>query len=828
MPLATSARALARAPKLSIGVIVTLAIGVAALTTAFGIVRAALMRQPPFPDAERVALLFLERNPANEPPRRERWSFERFRLLVRQQESFDLVASCSPASLTLSGGGDGTPELIWGERVSPSYFPVLGARALRGRLFDASDDDPAEPTPIALIGEDLWVRRFGADPAVLGQTLRLNGVALAIVGILPRGFGGLSGRAQVWVPAAMSPRISYAEYLTTNQNFISVVGRLRRGVSLEGARAELAALGRAINRTLPSDPNQPGERVTATAVPINQARVDPTVRRSLLVLLGAVGLLHLLACANVTNMLLGRAAARRRDAAVRIALGSSTGRLVGQIFREGVCLGLAGGGLGLGLAWWVSGVVTPPANVWAPRNFYGSLAAFDQPAFSLAELGFGALLAVVTAVLVSVGPALTALRLDVAAGIKAGSRGIAEGEVSLRRPSARGLIVGLEAAVAMLLVVTAGLLVESFQRMRRADIGVEPANVLTFWIIPSEARVPVARAPAFISRVLDAVERVPGVRSATVDGGAPLAGSASTTLYVAGQPPPPPGQAPPVLRHYVGPDHFPTLGIPLVRGRVFTLGDGPESPRVTVISQTAARRFWPGEDPIGRRVWFGGGSNFDSPERSAEIVGIVGDVVYRPLDREPNFASFYTPYQQFTYPSRSVFLRTAGDPMAVVPDVRRAIASVDPELALQEVQPLSEVVSGSWARHRFDAVLFGGFGAAALALAASGIFAVLAYAVATRTREFGIRIALGADAARVLRQVLREGMMYPAIGLVTGIAAAAGATRVLRASLYQISPLEPRVVLGMAALLLAVAAAACLGPAWRATRADPTEALRSE
>ena len=283
-----------------------------------------------------------------------------------------------------------------------------------------------------------------------------------------------------------------------------------------------------------------------------------------------------------------------------------------------------------------------------------------------------------------------------------------------------------------------------------------------------------------------------------------------------------------MLRHYIGPDHFRTLGIPLRRGRVFSAADVAGAPRVTVISETEARRFWPDEDPIGKRVWFGGGSNFDSAERSAEIVGIVADVVYQPLDREPNFSSFYTPYQQFTYASRMVFLKTAGEPLSVVPDVRRAIESVEPELALRDVQPLAALVSGSWARHRFDAILFGGFGIAALLLAASGIFAVLAYAVAVRTREFGIRIALGADSASVLRQVLREGMVFPVIGLLVGIAASIALTRVLRSSLYEISPVDPAVFFGMAAVLLAVAAAACLGPAWRATRADPIEALRSE
>ncbi|MEX2154733.1 MAG: ABC transporter permease, partial [Gemmatimonadaceae bacterium] len=420
--------------------------------------------------------------------------------------------------------------------------------------------------------------------------------------------------------------------------------------------------------------------------------------------------------------LLGRAASKRRESAVRVALGSSSSRLFRHLLGEGLLLALLGGAIGIALAARASAIIAPPTNVWAPRNFYGSVAPFDTPAFGVAELAFSAGLALATALLVALAPAMSAFRIDVASGIKAGSRGISGGAITLRRPSARGVIVGIEAALAMLLVVAAGLLIDSFQRMRQASIGVEPANVLTFWVIPSEARVPPATAPAFVSRLLEAVSRVPGVRSASVDGGAPLAGTANSTLYTEGRPAPRPAEAPPVLRHYIAPDHFVTLGIPVRRGRVFTATDVAGAPRVTVISETAARRFWPNEDPLGKRVWFGGGSSFSSRDSSAEIVGVVADVVYAPLDQRPNFASFYTAYAQFTYASRMVFVRTTGNPMSVVSDVRTAIGTVDPELAMRDVQPLSEIVSGSWARHRFDAMIFGGFGVAALLLAASGIF----------------------------------------------------------------------------------------------------------
>ncbi|MBX7186657.1 MAG: ABC transporter permease [Vicinamibacteria bacterium] len=826
MSLSATLRSLVRARGLCLGVSLTLALGVAALTATFAVTNAALFRRPPFPEADRLFMLNLERRPQGEPERLERWSFARFQLLRRSQKSFEDVASHAPGPLTLSG--DGNAELVEAERVSASYFPLLRARASLGRVLAEAEDAAQHPAPVAVLGHRLWERRFASEGAIIGRTIRLNGVPLTVIGVMPPGFAGLSGRAEVWVPATLTPELTYAEYLTTNQNFISAFGRLKDGVRPASAQAELATLGAVINRALPSDPAAPLEPVTAKGTTLNEARSDRTVRRSLLVLLGAVGVLHLLACANVINLLLGRAASRRRDSAVRLALGSSNGRLFKDVAEEGLLLALPGGLLGVGLAAWACAALAPPTNAWAARNFYGSLAPFDAPGFGPVEAAAGLGLTLMTALLVAVLPALGSFRMDVSSGIQSGSRSIAGGGLSLRRPSTRGIIVAFEAALAMLLVVGAGLLIESFQRMRGAGLGVEQTNVLTFWIVPSEARVPPAAAPAFVTRVLDALTEVPGVLSATVDGGGPVSGTARSLLYIEGRPAPLPGQEPRVLRHYIGPDHFRTLEIPIRRGRVFTPLDTETAPRVAVISETAARRFWPGEDPIGRRVWFSGGGNFNSQETSAEIVGVVADVIYEPLDRQPNRASFYTPYTQFTYASRMVFLRTTGDPRSTLPDIRKAMASVDPEMALRDVRPLTEVVSGSWARHRFDALLFGAFGVGALLLAASGVFAVLSHAVQSRTREFGVRMALGADSARLLRQVVREGMAFPAAGLFVGAAAALGLTRLLQSALYEISPQEPRVFGATVILLLAASAAASIVPAWRATRTDPIEALRAE
>jgi predicted permease len=340
--------------------------------------------------------------------------------------------------------------------------------------------------------------------------------------------------------------------------------------------------------------------------------------------------------------------------------------------------------------------------------------------------------------------------------------------------------------------------------------------------------VPTSAAPAFIARLLEAITRVPGVVSATVDGGAPVSGSARGLLYIAGRPVPRPNEAPVVLRHYVAPDHFRTLGIPLLTGRVFTAADIAGRPNVAVISKSAAQRFWPNQDPIGQRVWFSSGSGFSSPDSTAEIVGVVGDVVHQSLDEPPNRADVYTPYAQFTYAWRMFMVRTTGDPVNAVGAIRKAVQSVEPDLPLTEVQSLAERIGNSWSRHRFDAILFGGFAAVAILLATAGIYAVVAYAVTQRTREMGIRMALGARPAAVVRLVVREGMTFPLAGLLAGVIGAAASTRVLRASLYEITPTDPVIFSATVALLLGVSVVACLAPARRATRVDPLEALRAE
>jgi len=487
----------------------------------------------------------------------------------------------------------------------------------------------------------------------------------------------------------------------------------------------------------------------------------------------------------------------------------------------------AGGVIGTALATTLSHHLGSPTEFWGARNFYGSLAPFASPAFSWSVVLFGLAVTAISGVLIAFAPARLALRVNVHEGLHDGARGVSAQGTSLRRISARTVIVTAEVALAVMLCVAGGLMIASFDRMRHVAIGVDSDRILTFLIRPADARVPVAAAPAYIDRMLASITTLPGVVSATVDGGAPVSGTGRSTLFFAGRDDQDPARAPAVLRHYVAPAHFATLGIPLLRGRAFAATDDAQHPGVAVISASAAREFWPDQDPIGQRVWFGSGP-YDGAGASVEIVGIVGDVMYEPLDAEPNLRSFYTPYAQFTYGWRRYFVRTAPDPLSLLPSVREVVREIDPDTPVTEVASLQSLIGDSWARQRFDAGFYGGFALLALGLAVSGIYAVVAFAVTQRTREMGIRLALGAPARSVVGLVFRDGLTFPVVGLVAGAMGALAAGGVLRASLYGIAPADPRVLLTTLALMLAAAMTACLVPARRATRVDPLVAMRTD
>ena len=826
----THVRSTARMLRTPLGaaVMATVALATASCTIVAALVDAALFRQPPFHEADRLAVLYLTRQSSAGGLERQRWSFRRFQLLrsAAQPTLFTELASFTRASaLTLTEGEDAEPAE--GEVVSASYFAVLDVRPELGRSFDAAEPDDSRDGAEVVIGYELWQRRFGAERAALGQRVTINGKPFTVTGVMPRGFRGLTGRAELWIRPGMATVITYPDYVKTNQNFISVAGRLAPGVTLDRAVAALGAIGAAIDGAAPTAREARGDRFGATALSLNAARVDPAERRWLVLLAGAVGFLFLLGCANVSNLLIVRALARRRELAIRAALGAAPMAIARVLAAEGVGLVTAGGVVGATIAALALPALVVPARLIAPRNMYGSVGAFADPSVDARFVALAVGVALLAAAGCALLPTLLPRAIDLTRDLKDGAPSATAG-ASPSRLTARSLVVALETALALMLLVAGGLMVESYRRLRNAPLGFEPKHVLTFWIRPSEVAYPQSRAPSFIERVLAEIGRVPGVVAASVDGCTPVStGCANTTLYVIGRPQPRPEDAPPVLRHYVAPDHFRTLGVPLLRGRGFDAGDRAGRQRVAIINQLAAERFFPNEDPIGKRVWFGGGSNFDRPDSAAEIIGIVGDVAYQPLDERPMQPDFYTAYAQFTYAARAVLVRSLGDPAALTPAIRAAVRRVEPTLALYEVRTMEEQLGYASAGRRFDTWLLAAFASIALLLAGMGIYAVVAHAVAQRTREVGIRIALGATARDVVGMVIREGMTIPAVGLVAGLAGSLALTRVIRSALYGVSATSPGAYVVLTTVLVGCCLAACYVPARRAARVDPLVALKS-
>lgn len=818
-------RSFRHARGLTVAVILMVALGTGTLTAAFGVARATLWRDPPFVDPGTLVMLTTTHTAPGGRTSTMRWSFPLLADLRSRVRTLDRVATFTPSSVRLTGTDD--TRQVMGEVVSAEYFPALAVAPARGRTFTVAEDRAPGGTPVVVLAHELWRQRFGGREDIAGHTIGINGETLTIIGVMPPGYRGLSGTSQLWIPTSMAPRLTYDGYLTTDQLFISAVARMRPGVTLAGVRSELALLGTQAFAARPRTDVDSGSTSSATALTVAEARVVPGQRVAVLLLLGAIALLHLLASVNVTSLLLSEALGRRREFAVRAALGGTTTALVRHAFARGAILAGTGGVLGLWLAWALSRV-SLPLEAWALRNPNGNIAAFAEPAFDAGVLAMGLVVALVTLVVVALPPALLAIRGDLAEGLRTGTHGSARAGLTWGRAGARGVILMAESALAATLLVVGVLMVESFERMRRTPVGVEGAPVLTFTLQPSEIRVPPSQAPAFIDRVLAELTAVPGVVSASVDGGAPLSGSASAGLRIVGEPAPSADAEPIVTRHYVAPAHFTTLGIPVVRGRTFTDADREGSPRVVVISESAARRFWPGRDPIGGRVWFSGGSSFDAPERSAEVVGIVGDVLYRPLDRPPVRESFYTPYRQFTYAWRTWFVKASGDPSALVPALRAAVHRVDPDLPLAEVRTMGELFGASWARQRTQAGLFGVFALVALLLAVSGTWAVVSHATQQRSREMAIRLAVGASPFAVLRLVVREGMTFPVAGLVLGLLGARALAGVLRLAVHGIAPDDPAVLASVVTLLTVTSIVACAIPGLRAMRTMPQDALRAD
>jgi putative ABC transport system permease protein len=800
-------RALRKSPAFTIVALATLALGIGANTAIFSVVNAVLLRPLPFPDSGRLVAVY--QTLPGKGVTTAGVSYLNFADLAGRAGSFDQLGAIRMHDFTLSGAGE--PALVVAGTVTGGVFPLLRTRPLLGRGLAASDDAP-DAAPVAVLSERLWRERFGADPAAVGKTVRLDERVFTVVGVMPSAFRSPPDRppAELWTALVQDPVFTDLRQ-KRGGHYLTVVGRLKSGVALAGAEAELATVAAGLAKQYPRENEGWGVRI----VPLAESLVAG-VRTALWVLLGAVSLVFLIACVNVANLMLVRSSARSRELAVRTALGAGRGRLARQLVTEALVLGLAGGALGVALA--VAGMRA--LRAWLPAD----LPRVSEVGIDARVLVFSFFASLVATLVFGAGPSLAGGRANLSAALREGSAGA--GESGNRRRLRRLLIVG-ETAFSFVLLVGAALLIRSFVRLQEVPLGFRPAGVLTAGMsLPRTQYTEPDQWRTFYGSLVDRLRSEPGVESAAAALPLPLAGGGLNFAFSIEGRSDDGGSANDRTANYTAatPDYFRVLGVPLVAGRAFDDRDAAAAPRVCVVSSAFARRYFPGEDPLGRRLVFG----FKEPV-AREIVGVVGDVKRDGLAL-PSQPEMYVPFVQDPWWAAYAIVRTAGggDPERLASAMRADVKALDPTLPIESVAPMRQFVDDSVAQPRFRTTLLGLFGAAALLLAVLGIYGVISYSVGRRTREVGIRLALGAAPADVRRMVLGEGLALVGVGLGLGLAGALLATRYLSSLLFEVSRLDAGSWIAVAALLLLAGLAASWLPARRATRVDPVSALRAE
>ena len=775
--------------------VLALGLGIGASAAVWSAVQAVLIDSIAVDRPDRVYLLW-ETNPARGEPEVE-LSYPNFESWRDRAGVFSSVAALPSVNFDARLSGR-EPIQVEATAVSGSFFSLLGARPALGRTLTPADDKPGAP-PAIVISDSLWRRRFGGDPAAIGQTLTVDGTVATVVGVMPAAFGFPRG-AELWAAIANDKQ----DWMNDRSfRVLRAVGRLTDGVDERTAQASMDRLAAALSAEFPKENGGHGARL----VRLSDA-IFGKARTALWMVLGAVGVLLLVACANVANLLLARALSRRRELGIRLALGASRGELVRQLLVEGALLAVAGGVLGLLLA-------------HAGLDALISLAPQEIPRIRSAHLdaralGFTAFATVASALLSSLFPALAASRVDLHESLQQGSQ-------APRGRRLRTALVVAEVALSVVLVGGAGLLVRSYGKLASIDPGFRADNVLTARLALDQAKVPdKPRRAAFYARVLEKARALPGVTSAAAILMRPLSGTIGWDypFEVEGQDAQTSAQNPYSNFQAVSPGAFQTLGIVLQKGRDFA---DTEAGPVVIVGESVARHFWPGQDPLGKRLRFGRAQD-KSPWRT--VVGVVRDARYREWDAlRPDL---YAPISQEAQFRTDLLLKTSVPPLTLAPALRRAVLEVDSDQPLAEVGTLSAAVEGALARPRFNALLLAVFAGVSLLLAAIGVYGVMAWSVAQRTRELGVRMALGATPSRLLRQVLVSGLSLALVGCALGLAAAVGAGRLLRSQLFEVSAADPKTLLVTAAALALTALVASLVPALRATRVDPAESLRAE
>jgi len=792
-------RTLARRPGFTAAVVLTLGLAIGAAATIFAGVDALFLRALPIPEADRVMTLW-GRNKGGGFDH-SNVSYRDFEDWRRQARSFETLAAMYPVTQTLTGRGE--PEPIDATFVTGDFFRVIRARAAIGRLIGPADDRPEAPR-VGVLTWASWKERFGGDPRVVGRALTLDGQPVTVVGVLsPRTIPGFE-TIPLW--SALGPNLGDPD--RGDRSYLAG-GRLRPGVTLAQCRSEMDAISRRLAAAYPK--SNAGFEVNV--IPLEEDLFGAKFRTGLYALLGAVGLLLAIACANIAQLLLARGAARDREVAVRAALGASRGRVVAQMLTESILLALGGGALGLLCALW--GVQTlvrvlPPYTARLPEIALDGRVVF-----------FGFVTSLATAAAFGILPALSASRAGFGQALRAASARTTGGG---RRARLQAGLVASEVALALVLLAGAGLVVKSLALLRHVDPGFRPQHVLTMRLdLPDREFQSDDRMRAFYRPLLERLGALPGVRAAAAITTLPMSGNNSWTFIMPeGQAPPPPGQEPRVGRVVVSPDYFRAMGIPIVRGREFRDSDDGSSRRVAVVSQQMAKRYWPGQDAIGKRF---GPRNPDSPR--IEVVGVAADVRHRGL-AAPIRPEMYYPLAQTPETGVNLVLDAPGDPPGLAAAVRREIRALRPDQAVSNVQTMQRFVDDDTSSERLLAWLTAAFAVAAGVLASMGLYAVVSLAVGQSRREIGIRMALGAEGRAVVVHVLRRWMLLAAAGIAAGLAVTLLLGRLIAGLLYSVRPGDPAVLGGIVALVAAIALAASYVPARRASRVDPARALRSE